>query len=42
VIKRKTALKKRGRSDEEEKGMQIRIRMKEGNLKAHDSIGKIQ
>jgi hypothetical protein len=35
-------LKKRGRKDVEKRGTQIRIRMKDGDLKAHDSIGKIQ
>jgi len=40
--KKKDCTEERGRSDEEEKSMQITIRMKDGNLKAHSSIGKIQ
>lgn len=40
--KKKDSIEERGRSDEEEKGMQIKIRMEDGNLKAQSSIGKIQ
>lgn len=40
--KKKDRIEERGRSDEEEKGIQITIRMKDGNLKAQSSIGKIQ
>jgi len=40
--KKKDSTEERSRSDEEEKGMQITIRMKDGNLKAQSSIAKIQ
>jgi hypothetical protein len=40
--KKKDSIEEIGRSDEEEKGMQITIRMKDGSLKAQSSIGEIQ
>lgn len=40
--KEKDGIEERGKSDEEEKAIQIAKRMKDGNLKAQSSIGKIQ